>query len=1309
MQLENVTDIYPLSPVQQGILYHTVVDPRSSAYVDQLVVTLDGELDPTRLQAAWNTVLQAHEALRAAFLWDGLEEPLQIIRESVVPRWQQWDWCSHSESQRQEQWETLIRGNRDSGFDIAQAPLLHLGLCHWTQQTWKLIVCFHHLILDGWSMQLLLRQVLDVYHDTAAGRIPHVASRLRYRDYIQWQLDQDHETALIEWKQRLAGFTAPNRFLPHAAAAADGPRIAHHQQSECWLEDAETRHLEAFARRHRLTLNSVLLGAWSVVVSRYSGQSDVVVGTTVSGRSAELPNIDQAIGMFINTLPLRTNVDQAEALIPWLQSLQQGQAAVNERDFSSLAAIQKVSDLPAGEELFEGILVVENYPDPTAGDDVRSLRIVGQQHIEQSHYPLALIVVPGPRMELLLIYDPHRVTPDWARQVLQHLRAVLMQFTEHPQRRPRDICLLSDDEIQGLCRWSHGDLQAVEQATIHHWIEEQSRCHPDRIALAFADQQLSYRELDQQANRVAWQLVERDLQPGDRVGLHGEPSLELVIGMLGILKAGTAYVPLDPDYPSQHQQFLLQDAEIRLVLTTQSAALEGVACLRIELGEPASTAPQVATSAEHPAYVIYTSGSSGRPKGVPVSHRNLVFSTQARHQYYDQPAERFLLLSSFAFDSSVAGIFWTLTQGGQLVLCPSEWKQDVQQLTALMHDWAITHTLCLPSLWRLVIKFGEPAELASLQTVIVAGEACDPGMVATHFKQLPETRLFNEYGPTEAAVWCTVHECLVDEDRSATPIGCPIPGGNVFLLDEWGRPVPAGVTGEICVAGPGVTPGYLNLPDQTAHRFVTTTPPLPPQRIYKTGDLGWLDPRGRLIFAGRRDGQIKIRGHRIETDGVAAVLRSLPHVRDAAVAVRDRGRGRGQQLIGWLALPAAAQNPDSVQAIREQLQQRLPAFQVPDLLIPVTSIPKLSNGKVDHRALPEADLPAVAASAKADLPRNRMESGLLEVWKQTLKLPQLGIRDDFFSLGGDSIISIQLVSRSRQAGIYFEPGQLVQYSTIAKLATVARWENGDAESDNEVLVPLRFSGNKTPLVCVHVGGGYSLHYRHLVSHVDPARPVWGLHPQGLEGGLRMESMDEIVRHFNKRLLQQFPDGGFHLVGICIGAVACVEMARQLGEQGVSVKSLTVLDSGPAGFLTPAELNSLRRYLSDKTLPVAAKGITKYAKSRLRHTAARLAEPLQDIWKSRFSGLESRRRYYLELVGRSCRIAYLGFRQQPVSIPIHLIRSSEYQARTDKQFHLRWADFTPELITEVVDAEHDTLLLEPDVSRVGPMLESLLPD
>lgn len=1045
--LAGVVDAYGLTAMQEGMLYHTLADQGSGVYVNQVVTPVSGDLDPAALRSAWDSVVARHDVLRTAYVWDGLDDPLQVVHAAVEHPWEDVDLAHVPQTDRDAEVERVLTADRERGFDVAAAPLSRMLLIRTGEREWLWVWSFHHLMADGWSAQILLDEVITTYRAVAQGSPLALPEPPPYRDFVAHYLARDTEAEQTYWTQRLAGFAEPADLVVPGLPPAEG--ATGYRTRYRSLDRALTDDLVTLARSHHVTLNTVLVAIWALIVARWAGTKDVVFGTTVAGRPPSLDGAEQATGLFINTLPTRVRLPPGQRLGEWLADIQRGQLDDRRFELASLAAIQRWSDVPGGEALFESILVFENYPprvDRRLGDSIT----LGQvHHIEQSNYPLALLVIPGDELTVAMVHDLSRLSEPAVESLLDQVGAVARAFVANPAGAVSGFSAVDDSQQARIAAISRGPDLAADDRTVLDMIAEVAARTPDRPAVTFAGRHLTYAELDQASSRLARQLVRRGVQRGAAVGVHLPRSLDLVVAILGILKAGAAYVPLDPAYPRAHLVALIDDTDIATIVTDAhlAHAMADVADLvvvdRDEPDDPTIALPPV--SSDDLAYVIHTSGSTGRPKGVMVAHGTLSASTRARVIHYTDPVERFLLLSSYAFDSSVAGIFWTLTTGGALVLPEPNLERDVDALLALAAREQITHTLCLPTLYQVIVEHAGRGELSSLRVAIVAGEACPAGVLASHRAVVGHAELHNEYGPTEATVWCTVHRAEASDEGRPLPIGRPIAGSEIHLLDPYGHPAPLGFAGELCVGGAGVTRGYFGRPDLTAERFLTIPLDGRPQRIYRTGDLAAYRPDGTLAFLGRTDQQLKVRGHRIESGAIEAQLRAHPDVVEAAAIARPLAGRSGAQLVAYAVPRGPGFDP---RAVLEALRSELPEYMVPDVLMAIDAVPRLPNGKLDTASLPDPRMDAHSSDPARETARTPEEAILADIWCDLLGLESVGIHEDFFSLGGDSIVSIRMVSRARQAGLHIEPARIAADLTIERLAAHAR-ATAPAPTDND--------------------------------------------------------------------------------------------------------------------------------------------------------------------------------------------------------------------------------------------------------------------
>lgn len=1052
MNSRAIEDMYPLSPMQQGMLFHSLLDPEAGTYIEQTSCMLRGRLQRDIFQRAWQQVTDRHAILRTGFVWEGVAAPLQVVYRRVELPFRYEDWRTLPATEQQARLEAMLAEDRARGFDLTSAPLMRLSLIRVTDDAWHVSWVHHHLLLDGWSLPLLLQECFTLYAGMAGGAPPSLPPVPPYRAFIEWLQRQDAAAAEAYWRRALAGFSAPT---PLTVGRPGAPVVQHTAEQECWLSHESTARLYEFARQHGLTSGVLAHAAWALLLSRYSGEDDVVFGATVSGRPPDLPGVERMVGLFINTLPVRAQIPPDMPALAWLRRFQDQLAEMRQYEHTPLVQIQGWSEVPRDQPLFESLLVFENYPMPPAGQVWGGDFVIEEiRTSERTNYPLTCVAGPADRLMLKISYDRDRFDEPVIGRMLDHLRTLLEGMVADPDCPLAHLPLLAPEEKRCLLReWSQGS-DPLRIDCIHRLVEEQAARTPDAVAVEFQDVRVTYAQLDRQANRLARYLRKRGIGRETIVAICAEPAPETIIGILAVLKAGGAYLPLDPAYPPARLRFMIDDARPALLLTQQhltaTLPLDGYPVLLLDdrrwTQEPDEAVASDVTP-DNLAYVIYTSGSTGVPKGVLVCHGGLTNFVQAQQTDWDiGPGSRVLQFASFSFDASVAEIFTALASGATLCLAPRAVLASVDDLYRLLRHMAITTATLPPSLLAVLPS----DELPALRTVASAGEAC-PWEAALAWAQ--GRRFLNAYGPTETTIGPAWGQITGTIPGTATaPIGRPIPGMAIYLLDRHLEPVPIGVPGEICVSGAGVTRGYLNRPDLTADRFITVPAgafgdgiPEQPQRLYRTGDLArWL-PDATLEYLGRRDDQVKLRGFRVEPGEIAAVLRRHPDVRDAVVIVREDQPG-DRRLVAYV-------RPASVDAatVRAWLKERLPDYMIPAAIVALDAWSLTPSGKVDRAALPAPD--AGVETVVQDALCSPAEELLAGIWADVLGLARVGAHDDFFDLGGHSLNATQVIGRARDAfGLDIPLRWLFETRTVAGLA--ARIEQERRAARGAALPPL---------------------------------------------------------------------------------------------------------------------------------------------------------------------------------------------------------------------------------------------------------------
>ncbi|WP_369959644.1 amino acid adenylation domain-containing protein [Pseudomonas benzenivorans] len=1106
--LAGVEDLYPLSPLQQGLLFHTRLQGAAS-YVNQLVLPLAG-LDPQRLHGAWRQVFQRHAILRSAFL-DG-ERPLQAVRGTLQLPWEVRDW--RGEADFDAALSAFCAAERQAGFDLAAAPLLRLTLVQQGAREHVLVWTLHHLLLDGWSTALLLGEVLALYHGEA---LP--APRGQFRDYIAWLAGQDAAASEAFWRPLLQRLDGPSRIVGCLPCRQPGTGHVRHPLPLAAQEEAELR---GFAQRQGVTLNSLIQGAWALLLGRLTGKRRVCFGTTVAGRPAELEGSEQLLGLFINSLPVPIELPAGQAVGEWLRAVQALNLSLREHEHTPLYELQRWAG-SAGEGLFDSLLVFENYP---LGDALRQaergeLRLGQPQSHEFTHYPLTLAVLPGERLELLLAYDSAHFDGAGIARLDALLRQILAELCRDAQRPLASLELLTDGERDQLEQWNQPREQHDGSRLFPALFAEQACQRPAAIALVHGAERLSYAELEARSNQLARLLIERGVGAESRVGVSLERGTGMILAMLGILKAGGAFVPLDPDYPRERLAYMAEDSGLRWLITHSSLVErlplpEGVAALCLDrlplVDYPAST-PAVRLHPLNLAYLIYTSGSTGQPKGVAVNHAGLSMHVQVIGQRYGMTADDVELhFASISFDGALERWTVPLAHGSRLVIRDQElWSAE--KTCQVLAEEGVTIACLPPSYAQQLLDWVEanpalvadaesagsfprsawersPGRSASASAVLkvrswtLGGEAFTRELYQRLQSTLKPQRIINGYGPTETVVTPLIWSAYPGErfEAAYAPIGTAVGPRRLYVLDGELNPLPIGVAGELYIGGEiGLARGYHRRPELTAERFLPDPFGAPGERMYRTGDLVRWREDGVIDYLGRVDHQVKIRGFRIELGEIESQLLALDGVAEAAVIARDTPSGK--QLVGYVV---TRQDLDG-QVLKAALAQSLPDYMVPAQIIGLAKLPLTPAGKLDRAALPEP----VWQSQGYEAPQSEAERILAGIWSEVLGIAPVGREAHFFELGGDSIVALQVVSRARQQGFVLPLKALFDAPLLADCAgqLVA------AEADLPQLRALP-RGDDLPL-------SHAQHRLWFLNRLDPANGAYHM-PAGLDLSGRLE-------------------------------------------------------------------------------------------------------------------------------------------------------------------------------------------------------------
>ena len=1026
VQQSAIQDIYPLSPTQEGMLFHSLASPNSGVYVVQVSFLLRGSLDKPAFLVAWRQLIAHHSALRTAFAWENIKAPVQVVGKKAAL-----NWSEPATPAKDEEQDWLAR-DRHRGFQLNQAPLFRIATFSQGEKQTRIVWTYHHLILDGWSLPILFQDWLQHYATASKGTEPRQPSpQLPYKDYICWLRTQNKDAALNYWSRYLEHFqstrsiTVAQVFKPPAPepqTKANHPSIS----ISFNLSKSTTEKLNDLARREHITLSTVINGAWAILLSRYTGQDDVIFGLARSGRPPELDQIERRVGMFINTLPLRVRVDTGNTF-EWLRTLNRQQKEQQPHEHVSLTEVHQSSQFPRNLPLFETVVVFENYPiNEQAPSKTLGLQLSDVKIEEQTNYPLSLFVTGGKRLAGRLYSSPAHYQQPTVRQITTTLEAILTKLAglETGNLPPLDLF-----PLPAVHPSSSGEEKPVEAlqlvpVTVGHWAAKR----PKKAAVVFGETKLTYEQLNTRANALAAKL-----QPGKAIGILQNRSIEMVVSLLAVLKAGCYYVPLDPSHPPSRRESIIEDAGLDCLLVTEKTAelAKGFPIL-VVAGEEAHGTNETPESPafDHTklAYLIYTSGTTGKPKGVRINHgnlANLLHSMAERIAFTED--NRLLALTTVAFDIAALEIFLPLVTGGTVVIADETTTQDGERILAAIHRHQIDTLQGTPATWQLIHSALGTENWDPTFRILCGGEAL-PYELAESLLKTGAT-VWNLYGPTETTIWSgalrLTQEHLAD---GRVPIGGPLANTSFHVLDSRHRLVPAGVAGELCIGGAGLSPGYHNLPELTDQRFVALQQPA--HLVYRTGDQVRKRSDGNIEFIGRMDDQIKLRGYRIELGEIEAALENHPDVKEAVAAVQNGGSTEARLVAVVVFQPGVEPNTHN---LRQHLADRIPSYMIPSVFKSLNKLPLTPNRKVDRKAISQL---VTSPSLRTGVPPTTgIEQSLARIWQDLLQVDSVSIHDNFFEMGGHSLLILKAQNQvQEQLNIEVALADFFRHPTLYSLA-----------------------------------------------------------------------------------------------------------------------------------------------------------------------------------------------------------------------------------------------------------------------------------
>ncbi|MCK4258703.1 MAG: amino acid adenylation domain-containing protein [Halanaerobiales bacterium] len=1018
----NIQDILELTPLQKGILYHYLSNPESEEYFEQLSLSLSGVLNEEMIEKNWSYIAENNEILRTIYKWNKLNKPVQIVlKKHVIPIYKH-DFSKMVGVDDQKIICEIREKDLEKGIDLTKEPL-RINLINLGQDKYEMIISYHHILFDGWSNAILLKEFITTYNNICERKKIVVKKKTHYKEFVKWCYKQDKTSQSIYWKKYLAGLNT-RTILP---VTKPKNKIGKLENIIFKFSKELTRKVYDFSKMTNVTIATLLYTTWGILLQKYNNSQDVVFGITVSGRNASITGIEEMVGLFINTLPLRVNAKDDEIVINILNQVNESLKIGEKYEQTPLVDIKSYSELGNSKKLFDSLVVIENYPmEKENFKENKYINVDSYSIIEKTNYQLTLgINIAESDIEFKFGYESGMFKEKTIENFYNHYRNILFSIVENVEIKLSDIDMLTDKEKnQILEEFNNIKIDYPKNKNITELFEEQVDKTPDKVAIVYENEELTYSELNEKAIQLARVLRDKRVNADKIVGIIVERSLEMIIGIMGILKAGGAYLPIDPEYPEERIRFMLADSNSKIVICGQqfadkfSVSKEEIELVYIDANSCYQGDNSTFTVYNKPidlAYIIYTSGTTGHPKGIMIEHSGVVnLVTGLYHDIYQNYEEslRIALVAPYVFDASVKQIFASLLLGHSLYIVPEETRKDGLKLLTFLKEKKIEISDGTPAHISLLVTAMDNGEILPVKHFIIGGEALSSGVLKEFYQKFAnyKPQVTNIYGPAECCVDSTSY--LTDPKKlnqfSTIPIGKPLPNKRIYILDQNQCLSAKGLIGEIYIAGDGLARGYLNNPELTTDKFLAD-PFIPNQKMYRTGDLGrWLND-GNIEFVGRIDYQVKIRGYRIELGEIEAKLMEYQLIDKAVVIAKDDGKG-----MKYLCAYAEMKGRNSevaeliIAKLRKFLTKKLPAYMVPIFFVILRKLPLTQNGKVDRKALPEPDW-NVLTSEEYIAPRNKTEEKLVSIWQEILEIDKIGICDNFFNLGGHSLKATTLV------------------------------------------------------------------------------------------------------------------------------------------------------------------------------------------------------------------------------------------------------------------------------------------------------------
>lgn len=1142
---DQVQDMYYLSPMQEGMLFHTLHHQEKGFYVEQMDMNVKGTLRSDLLEKSMNIIVERYDIFRTVFLHEKVKRPVQVVLKNRPFQLDIVDIQDLSESEQLERIDRFKQKDQLRGFDLSKDLLMRASVFQTGPSSYRWIWSYHHILLDGWCFGLVVQELFAIYH-ALLHDIPYRLEPVKpYKEYIQWLEKQDKQASLEYWTQSLAGFEGQSTFKEQRKQTNE------HELGEIeWaMSKEETAALSELALQQNATLSSALQSVWSILLSRYQRSNDVLFGTVVSGRPADLAGVDRMVGLFINVIPRRIQLTDQMTFRSLLSETQQQSLAAEPHQYIPIYDIQAKA---GQQQLIDHIVVFENVP-VAKKDEQESLlgfTVEDMNVYEKSNYDLNLLASPGEQLQLKLAFNQRAFDPAFVHKLKDQLTLLIKGTIKHPDQSVHTLTLVTKQEKQRMLEeWNAPELEH-DQLYLTKWFEHNVRKQPNAVALSAGDHTMTYAELNEQANRLARHLQKNGVEHQTVTAILAERTPELIVSLLAVLKAGATYVPIDPDYPESRIQYMLKDSGATHLLThssfisqTRSLAFDGTYLFADdqEILLMSSENLPLEAGLDDTAYIMYTSGTTGQPKGIMTTHSNIARVVKNTNYLTILETDTLLSLSNSVFDGFTFDVYGALLNGAKLVLPQKETILNMGKLTELIKGEHISVMFVPTALFHLLVDEGTDW-MRGVRKVLFGGERASVQHVRKAFDVMGKGRLLNVYGPTESTVFATYYP--IDEaiplEAHSIPIGKPLNQTGAYILSEHRQLQPIGMVGELCLSGKGLAKGYLNRPDLTKQVFIPH-PFASGERLYRTGDLAYFREDGLIEYAGRVDDQVKIRGHRIELTEIEANLLMHPGVKQAVI-LADHDETNHTRLLAYITCDDAWKG--KLNDIKSRLKERLPAYMLPHELIELENLPLTPNGKVDKRQLPKPEAPQ--GNRRVKLPANEVEQKLLVMWREVLEREDISTDDHFFELGGHSLKAMSLLSKvSKEFEVQVPIHLLFETPTIEALSHYIQHQDGETAGY------LVFNESQTSTVfALPPLPGYGFIYQEAAKTLDDVRLIAF---DFIETNNRMAQYVQHIQHLQ-------PKGPLTLMGYSGGCYLAFELVQALEQVGRTVEKVIMIDS-----------------------------------------------------------------------------------------------------------------------------------------------------